>query len=257
MPRPPARAVIASTLSAATLLAASACLAGDPGRAARADRSAAATDSSRSPAAGAPALTEAQAQAALIGEADLGEPWTATQGAATWRDGMLKATSETADCGRLIDALYAEELLGGDARTLAAAGLDDTGDEAQLRQQIVAQRPADVDRTLAWLRELPQKCGTFAATTAHGAQESVRVEEAELPDVGDARQALHIVFDIPSDYDEPITLTLDVAAVRAGDDAMVVTNGGLGDVSTDATRAAVEVGVHRLTEVRKQGRVEI
>jgi hypothetical protein len=254
MPRPPARTVIASTLSAATLLTASACLPGTTGQAARAARAPAAT----SPApAGAPALTEAQAQAALISEADLGEPWTPTQGAATWRDGMLKATTEKPDCQPLLDALYSEEILGADARTLAAVALDDTWDEAQLRYQIVDRPPAEMARALTWLRELPKKCGRFMTTTAHGAHENVEVGAMELPDVGDARQALHIVLAIPEDYDEPLTLTLDVAAVRVGDDAIVVTNGGLGEVPASATRTAVELGVHRLSEIRKQGRTEI
>jgi hypothetical protein len=251
MPRPPARTVIASTLTATALLTASACLPGTTGQAARAP-------AATSPAsAGAPALTEAQAQAALIGEADLGEPWTPTQGAATWRDGMLKATTEKPDCQPLLDALYAEEILGPDARTLAVVGLDDTWDEAQLRYRIVDRPRAEMDKALTWLGELPGKCGQFMTTTAHGAHENVEVGKLELPDVGDARQALHIVLNIPEDYDEPLTLTLDVAAVRVGDDAIVVTTGGLGEVPSDATRTALELGVHRLAEVRKQGRTEI
>jgi len=48
-------------------------------------------------------LTKAQAQAALITERDLGAPWTPTRGAATWRDGMLKATASPADVRQLMD----------------------------------------------------------------------------------------------------------------------------------------------------------
>ncbi len=259
MSRPPARAVIASTLSAAALLTASACSVAGLGHAVRAGRAAAASPSASatsSPAA-APTLSEAQAQAALISETDLGEPWTPTQGAATWRDGMLKATTGSADCRRLLDALYAEEIFGADARTLATVGLDDTWDQAQMRYQIVAHRPADMDRTLAWLGTLPQKCGQFMSTTAHGATQGVQVHAIELPEVGDARQGLRVVLDIPTDYDEPLTLTLDIAAVRVGADAIAVTTGGLGDVPTDATRAALDLGIRRLADVRKQGRVQV
>lgn len=76
-----------------------------------------------------PVLTEAQARAALITETDLGPPWTKTQGAATWRDGMLKATTSTPDCQKLLDALYADEVLGGPAR--AVVGLDDPDSQAR------------------------------------------------------------------------------------------------------------------------------
>ena len=34
------------------------------------------------------------AQAALVTDADLGEPWTPTQGVATWHDGVLKAKAD-------------------------------------------------------------------------------------------------------------------------------------------------------------------
>ncbi|WP_128433926.1 hypothetical protein [Streptomyces cyaneus] len=271
MPRPPSRAVIASTLSAATLLTtASACSLVRPERAVSgvpAAVSPAATATGPPTPAAAPTLTEAQARAALITEADLGEPWVPTRGIATWRDAMLKASTESAECRRLLDALYAEELFGPDARTRASTGLDDEYDEAQLRYQVVAHRPAEVDRTLEWLGSLPSTCGQFMARTAGGGLMTVEVGEAEMPEVGDARRGLHIVLsgvseDETEEADEneeagAPTLTLHVAAVRVGDDAITVTNGGLGEVPGDATLAAVELGAHRLAEVRKRGRVEV
>ncbi|KMS68918.1 hypothetical protein ACM01_37215 [Streptomyces viridochromogenes] len=261
MPRPPARAVIAATLSAATLLTASACDSiaglGRPASATRANASAASPTTPATPAA-APTLTESQARAALISESDLGEPWVATEGFATWRESMLKASTESADaeCGQLLDALYAEELLGPDATTRASVALDDLVDEAQLRYQVVAHRPDAVDRTLAWLGRMPDECGEFTAR-AGGGPMAVEVTEAEVPEVGDARQGLRVVLSAVSEYEDAPVLTLHVAAVRVGDDAVVLTNGGLGDVPGDATVAAVELGAHRLTEVQKQGRAEI
>lgn len=261
MPRPPARAVIASTLSATALLSASACSVAGLDKAASAVRASASastvapTTAPPTPAA-APTLTEAQAREALISEAELGEPWVPTRGFATWRDAMLKASTESADCRRLLDALYAEELFGPDARTRASVGLDNEWDDAQLRYQVVAHRPADLDRTLAWLGSLPRECGRFMAT-ARGGPMDVRVREIELPEVGDARQGLRIVLSGVSEDGDAPTLTLDVAAVRVGDDAITVTNGGLGDVPGDATWAAVELGAHRLAEVRKRGRAEV
>lgn len=258
MTRPPARTVIASTLSAATLLSAAGCSVAGLDKAAtavRAPDSPAATTAPRTPAAD-PTLTVAQARASLISEGDLGEPWVATRGFATWRDTMLKARAESADCQRLLDVLYAEELFGPDARTRASVGLDDEENDAQLRYQVVAHRTEDMDRTLAWLGSLPDKCGGFTAT-ARGGSMTVEVSAAEMAEVGDARQGLRIVLSGVSEDGEAPTLTLHAAAVRVGDDAITLTNGGLGEVPADATSTAVELGARRLAEVRKQGRVRV
>ncbi|MDN3023569.1 hypothetical protein [Streptomyces sp. S.PB5] len=206
----------------------------------------------------APALSPSQAQAALVTDTDLGEPWAPTEGAATWRDGLLKATTDAPDCQRLLDALYAEELFGADARVTAATGLDDTWNDAQLHHQVVADRPADVDKTLAWLRTLPKKCGKFTAATTTGAVQNAEVTEADLPgNLGDARQALRLTMNGESPDGEPTTLTFDVAAVRVGDDVLVLTNGGLGDVYAEVTRAVAELGTKRLADVHKQARVQV
>ncbi|MFE0674465.1 hypothetical protein [Streptomyces sp. NPDC058867] len=262
MPRPPARVLTVPVLALGTLLSATACGALEPESAAKAPVSAApsasapGTEPSR---ASAPALTEAQAQAALITEADLGEPWTATRGAATWRDSMLKATAKKADCRRLLDSLYAEQLLGPEARTRAVTGLDDDWDGAQIRYQVVGHPAEEVDRTLAWLKSLPRECAEFTAVTATGRTAYAQVVEADLPDIGDARQGLRIGLSVATtpEGDDWTTLTLDLVAVRVGDDAIVLTNGGLGEVPSDATRAAAELGTQRLTEVRRQGRAQV
>lgn len=212
-------------------------------------------------------LTKAQAQAALITERDLGSPWTATRGAATWRDGMLKATASPAECGQFLDDLYADELLGP-ARAVVA--LDDPDSGAQLRYQLTGSRPADVDRTLARLRTLPQTCARFTAKAADDAVLDVQVSELPLPEVGDVRQGLRVTLTRWAGAAEnagenagenlggnPTVLTLDVAAVRAGEDAFTLTNGGLDDAPNAATQAAVQLGVRRLEDVRKQGQVQI
>ncbi|WP_225832460.1 hypothetical protein [Streptomyces sp. NK08204] len=196
-------------------------------------------------------LTDAQAQAALIDQNDLGAPWSATRGAATWRDGMLKATTTAAECQRLLDALYADELLGAPPRV--AIGLDDTDTDAQLRFQIGARRPADVDAVLNWLKTMPDKCARFTATTQDGTAEDVRVSDAPLPKAGNARQGLHLTLTTTTQDGDDTVLTLDVAAVRVGQDAFALTNGGLGDVPDEATQAAVQVGALRLADVRRQG----
>ncbi|MEU9327495.1 hypothetical protein AB0D91_27390 [Streptomyces canus] len=203
------------------------------------------------------ALTEAMAQAALVTDADLGEPWTPTQGAATWHDGVLKAKADRRECQRLLDALYADELFGADAEPRAVVGMDDEWNKAQMRYQVLARPPAEIDKTLAWLKGLPRTCAQFGATTTTGAVFGVQVTEAPLPEAGNARQGLRVWLTGQSPDGEPTTLTLDVAAVRVGEDAIAVTNGGFGDVQTEATQTAVQLGAERLTEIRKQGRVEI
>ncbi|CAM5489121.1 hypothetical protein [Streptomyces aurantiogriseus] len=204
-----------------------------------------------------PVLTDAQAHAALISDTDLGAPWSPTRGAATWRDGMLKATTPTADCQKLLDGLYSDELLGAPARAVVA--LDDLDTEAQLRYQLTDRRPADADRALAWLRTLPERCARFSANAPNDTVLDVTVAELPLPEVGDVRQGLRVTLtDWSTDGDgDPLSLALDVAAVRAGQDTFALVNGGLNDVPNEATQAAVQLGVQRLTEVRKQGRVQV
>ncbi|MEU6256668.1 hypothetical protein [Streptomyces sp. NPDC047043] len=203
------------------------------------------------------ALTQEQAQAALITPGDLGEPWGATQGAATWRDGVLKANTDAPDCRRLLDALYTDDVFGKEARPRAVTGLDDPLDQAQLRYQVLGLDPADVDRTLAWMKTLPKKCGTFTAVTERGAVRSGQVTEAALPAIGDARQGLRVTLAGQTAGGEPTVLTLDVVVVRLGDDAITFTHGGLGEISADATSAVAQVGLSRLDGIEKQGRVQV
>lgn len=217
-------------------------------------------------------LTATQAGAALVTDADLGAPWTPTQGAATWRDGLLKATANAAspDCQRLLDALYADEILGESSSPGAVVTLDDPADQAQLRYQVAAHRAADVDRTLGWLRTLPRTCGRFTATTTRAGVQDVQVSEEQLPQVGDAREGLRVTLtgggagnaDTGGTAATAVgnadagggagVLTLDVAAVRVGDAAITLTTGGPGAVPPAATQTALQLGAQRLTEARRQ-----
>ncbi|MEU6481684.1 hypothetical protein ABZ858_33365 [Streptomyces sp. NPDC047017] len=194
---------------------------------------------------------------------------------ATWRDGILKARTDAApDCRRLLDALYADQPLGAPTGTYAVAGFDDGDDQAQLRHQVLSLRPADVDRTLAWLRTLPKTCARFTATTPGAGKQDVQVSELALPALGDARQGLRITFTAPpgtsEDADDPDgdgdgdgpdggtapALTLDVAAVRVGGDAFALTDGAPGDLASDAAVAAARRGADRLTAVQHGARVQ-
>ncbi|MFE1235363.1 hypothetical protein [Streptomyces tendae] len=218
-----------------------------------------------------PVLTRGQARAALVGADDLGETWEPTRGAATWRDELLKATAERPDCRRLLDVLYTEELFGTGAATAprATAALDDVDGGAQLHYRVTSYRATDLDRTLAWLGTLPDTCGRFEARDAHGAARDVRVAGLTLPEAGDARRGLRVTVGdtAPDDGEDTRTdtgtdtgggiLTVDLVAVRVGDDAISLTNGTLGAPADDATRTCVEVGAARLTEARRQGRAQV
>ncbi|MGY1499432.1 hypothetical protein ACW4TU_23090 [Streptomyces sp. QTS52] len=257
---PRAVRLLASALGMGTLLTMAACM-HDEGRAggtmerrqARPVASPAAQRASASPAVPTTptALTEAQAQGALLTDADLGAPWTPTEGAALWRDALLKATADNAECGRLLDSVYTEELLGEPAGARAVAGFDDYDEGGQLRYQVTAAHRADVDGRLAWLKTMPQRCASFTAVGPRGARQEVRVTEVGLPEAGDARQGLRLATRGELDG-APATLTLDLAAVRVGDDAIVLTNGGLTEPRTEYTVHAVQVGAERLKQTRKE-----
>jgi hypothetical protein len=254
MLRPPARVLPAPVLAALALLTAAACTSGQSGRAAEA----AASPSTPTARPAAPvsvpptaALTQEQAQEALLTEADLGPAWAPTQGAAIWRDGVLKARTEVPDCQSLLDALYADEPLGAPTGAHAVAAFDDGDDEAQLRHQVFALRAADVDRALAWLGTLPQTCARFTATTVRSGVQDVQVTDLALPDVGDARQGLRVTF-----TGDLATLTLDVAAVRLGDDAITLTAGALGTPPEDTVTESLLLSTDRLTTVHHQERVQ-
>ncbi|MCF2127003.1 hypothetical protein L1I79_11225 [Strepomyces sp. STD 3.1] len=249
---PAARAPLAALLSAVLALTAAACAGG--GRTAEHPATPAPT-APRSPAALTPAavppvLTEGQARAALITEADLGEAWEPTRGAATWRDEVLKATAERPDCRRLLDVLYTEDLFGTAPR--ATAALDDTDGGAQLHYRVTSHRAADLDRTLAWLGALPDTCGHFTSRAAHGPTRDVRVTAMPLPEAGEARQGVRVTLNAGESV-----LTVDLAAVRVGDDAASLTIGTLTEPSDDPTWTASETGARRLAEVRRQGRVQV
>ncbi|MFF0702003.1 hypothetical protein ACFYVC_16990 [Streptomyces tendae] len=267
------RPLLAAAIAAVLALAASACVGGGRGTEGQdgpvtpTAQSPAVLPSAELP----PVLTRGQARAALVGADDLGEAWEPTRGAATWRDELLKATAERPDCRRLLDVLYTEELFGTGAATAprATAALDDVDGGAQLHYRVTSYRAADLDRTLAWLGTLPDTCGRFEARDAHGTARDVRVTGLTLPEVGDARRGLRVtVGDTASDDGEDLradtrtntaggVLTVDLVAVRVGDDAISLTNGTLGTPADDATRISVEVGADRLTEARRQGRAQV
>ncbi|MFD9392464.1 hypothetical protein ACFWBB_17645 [Streptomyces sp. NPDC060000] len=251
--------MLAAVLAAGTLLAAAACSDGDDG----ASTSSSATTSSagQRSATASPTitpLTSAGAQTALITEGDLEDNWTQVKSAASWRNRLLIGTvdaaqfltgkTQAADCQRLLDGLYDEDLLGTPPGPSALTGF--TEGASRLLYQVAAYTPAGLDQSFDWLKALPTTCDQFNAVASDGSTRTVQVVVASLPKAGDTRQGLTVTVAGPSGG-TPVTLTMDVAVVRVGDDAITVTNGGTDGADHDSTEDAVSHGVTRLKDVRE------
>ncbi|NUO46039.1 MAG: hypothetical protein HOV82_28875 [Streptomyces sp.] len=251
----PAR-FLAAALTATALLTTAACSDDD----ADADTSAiGATPLAADSPSAAPRLTEAKARQALITEGDLEDDWTRVKDAATWRDSLLigkvdvadflTAKANAADCQKLLDGLYSDELLGEPSGASALTGFEEQ--ESRLLYQVASYRRASLDASLSWLKSLPVKCDQFTATDSAGDRRTVQVTESSVPDEGDARQGLHVTVQGTSSG-TPATLTLDVAAVRVGSDAITVTAGGLDGDEDDSVEDAVKKGTQRLKDALAQ-----
>jgi len=259
----PAR-VLAAALAAGTLLTCAACSGGSGGAGGDSASDIAASPlAARSPLASprtgksaAPALTPAGAKAALITEADLEDNWTQVKDAAAWGDklvigkvdvgALLTAKTDAADCQKLLDALYGDDLLGKPSGASALTGFEQS--ESRLLYQVAAYDRARLGTSLNWLKTLPVKCDQFTATDSKGGRRTVQVIENEVPAVGDARQGLQVTV-TSTGAAQPTTLTLELAVVRVGTDAITVTSGGLGGTESDTTEAAVRQGTSHLKDV--------
>ncbi|MFB7090452.1 hypothetical protein [Streptomyces sp. NPDC056296] len=213
-----------------------------------------------SPSASPSTLTESGAKAALLTEADLEGEWNQVQDADKWRDRLLvgevdvsdflTAKTDAADCQRLLDGLYRDNLLGEPSGPSALTGFEQ-GD-SRLLEQVAAYDRAGLDDSLKWMDSLPQKCDQFTATDEAGEKRTVQVTEASVPEVGDAREGLHVTVQGTA-ADNPATLTLDVVAVRVGTSALTVTGGGLDGDEAASVEQAVRQGTERLKTVLDGG----
>ncbi|MBD9701740.1 hypothetical protein IHE56_06480 [Streptomyces sp. ID01-12c] len=247
--------VLARVLALGMLAGAAGCVVDDPGHprgfpeAASVDE----TTASASPTAlAAPALTDARARSALLRQDDLGDAWSGTQGAATWRDGLLKGRTDRSECQPLLDGIYAEDVLGEPRGGTAVTGFDDYEYGAQLRYQVGAYDKADVDARLRRLGQLVGECEEFTITGVQGREYGAEVAPVELPgNLGDARQGLRLTVSGDPESDES-ALTLDLATVRVGDTAALLTHGGLYGIDDTATTEAAKAGIERLQTLLKE-----
>lgn len=202
-------------------------------------------------------LTESGAQTALITEADIEDAWTQVKDteAENWHDSLLIGTvdvsdfltakSDAADCQRLMDSLFDDDLLGTPSGANALRGF--TQGDSRLLYQVAAYDRTDPQGGLNWMAKLPDECDQFTMTE-NGEERTVQVVDTSLPDVGDAREGLRVTVQGETDGNEA-TLTLDVAAVRVGNDAITVTSGGLDGDEHDSMEQAVQLGTQRLKDV--------
>jgi hypothetical protein len=95
---------------------------------------------------------------------------------------------------------------------------------------------------------VPGKCGQFTAKDVKGGELSVQVAAAPLPGVGEARESLRVKV-YGDSAGAPTVLTLHFAAVRVGDSALSLTNGGLDGADANSTRQAAQLGTQRLQDV--------
>lgn len=261
--------VLASALATAALLATAACSGdGDGGSGSKASDVAASPLAEASKAAKAPSphsattsapprLTAAGAQAALINEGDIEDGWNQVKDAAKWSDTLLvgkvdvaaflTAKANAADCQKLLDALYDDDLLGKPSGASALRGFEQ-GD-SRLLYQVASYDAAKLSAAQAWLKTLPVKCDQFTATDAKGGKRTVQVTKGSVPAVGDSRQDLRVVVQGTANG-EATTLTLDVAVVRVGDDAITITAGGLAGAEQQSTGQAATKGTQRLKDVQ-------
>ncbi|MEU0123955.1 hypothetical protein ABZ114_20075 [Streptomyces albidoflavus] len=249
--------LLAACAAAGTLLATAAC-SGDQGAPAARETAAPARQAENSPSPSPSAkLTEKSAREALITEADIEEQWSKAKDPQSWRDSLLlgrvdvaeflTGKSDAEECQRLVDALYDDTLLGEPSGPSALAGFQQG--EQRLLYQVGAYDSTDLEKSMKWLGTLPESCDTFTLTGEGGGRRSVEVVESSLPKVGEARQGLSVRVKGDSDG-QPVTLSLDVAAVRMGTDAFTVVNGGVGGADPSTTKNAVQQGAQRLQEVQ-------
>ncbi|KJK39341.1 lipoprotein [Streptomyces variegatus] len=197
------------------------------------------------------------ARTALITEADIEDDWTQVKDteAENWHDSLLIGTvdvsdfltakAQASDCQRLLDSLFDDDLLGRPSGASELRGFEE-GD-SRLLYQVASYDRTDPQDSLNWMGTLPDKCDQFTVTDGNE-QRTVQVIGIPLPKAGDARQGLRVTVQGSAGGDAA-TLTLDVAAVRVGDDAITVTAGGLDGDENDSVEQAVREGAQRLKDV--------
>ncbi|MGW1030173.1 hypothetical protein ACWD4J_42115 [Streptomyces sp. NPDC002577] len=231
----------AAVLAAAALMATAAC---------SGDRAVSVVAAPTAPAPTAAALTDAQADIALIGASDLGSPWEETDEDAAHEALLEGKVDGNQDCQKFLDRLADGDLLGGKTSADASRVFYNSANESYLDYEVAAyKKQADVRKEMDWLKKLPQTCDQFTAKVGPTkADATVQVIDFELPDTGDDRIGLHTTLTTNVDG-ENATLALDSAAVLNGPNGITFTNGGLQGAQRTATEQAATLGSQRLQQV--------
>ncbi|MBR8638446.1 hypothetical protein KEF29_02005 [Streptomyces tuirus] len=251
---------LSSALAAGTLLATAACSddGGDDGSRVSGVTASQVAGKQQTPSPSPTAtLTENGARTALITEADIEDDWTRVRNteAENWHENLfigtvdvsdfLTAKADAANCQRLLDSLFDDDLLGRPSGVSALRGF--AQGDSRLLHQVASYDRTDPQDSLNWMATLPEQCDQFTMTE-NGDQRTVQVVETSLPRVGDAREGLRVTVRGTIGGTEA-TLTVDVAAVRVGNDAITVTAGGLDGDEHDSVEQAVRLGTQRLNDV--------
>ncbi|MFC9164659.1 hypothetical protein ACFTZ8_28105 [Streptomyces fungicidicus] len=266
--------VLAAVLATGTLLTTAACSSAEDGASAGSETASAAVERARATQTGSPTstassptasssasqLTETGAKNALITAADIEDNWTQVENPQAWKDSLLvgkvdvaafvTGKSDAQDCQNLVGSLYDETLLGSTSGASALTGFQE--DDARLLYQVASYDKAALDKSMTSLQSLPDTCDQFTLTGGDNGDRTVQVVAMSLPDVGDARQGMTVTVKGDSNG-RPVTLTVDVAVVQVGANAITVTNGGTAGISHDTTTTAVKQGTQRLQEVLAGG----
>ncbi|NBM19391.1 hypothetical protein [Streptomyces sp. GC420] len=205
--------------------------------------------STRSPSPSPSALTEAQAETALIGASDLGAPWEQTEKEPD-HDDLLKGTAQGEDCQKFLNRLNDDNILGDKTSVEADRSFHNSDNNADLEYEVATyEDQAQVEKQMAWLKKIPQTCDQFTAKVGPDKTDAtVQVTEITLPGVDENHTGMRMTLKTKVDG-EDATLTLDAVAVLMGPNGITFTHGGLDGAVGDTTEQAAKLGTERLKQV--------
>lgn len=208
---------------------------------------AACSDGGDSSAEEAPAVTGDQAREALVPGATLPAEWDPSGSGRGPGDELLDGTTGEAGCQSFLEDLRSGGLIGAQPGTQAVRHFTDQQTGGELDYQVAAYTKSQVESGIDRLKRVPEDCDRF--TTTDGARKSVvQVVDQDVPEEGDESTGLRMTLATRADGADT-ELTMDIAVVRVGPNALVTTNGSLQGADSTTTGHVVEVGAQRLEDI--------